>query len=611
MQTMTYALEERIGEPSLFCGRKQEMKLLMEWVDMIPRKASISKALLGRRKSGKTAVMQRLFNILWNKHGPVIPLYFEVLRFDQWLLDFSDAYYRTFLSQYLSFQTRTVLQQDNKPWEFTELEQMGRDIGNDNVLRNIETFRENLEAEKVENTRSRAFHTPGWFAGMDKASCLVMIDEMQYMTEYIYRDRECTLPIKTLPGAYHALVESKTAPMLVSGSYVGWMVKMIQDMFEGGRLRQTEISSKLAPEEGIEAVYKYAEYYGKAITDESAYAINHLTQSDPFYIATLFESDWPNRDFASISGAIDTLTYEIKNRKGAIFKTWAEYIDLTMKQVNGEETKNSKKILLYLSKERHKDCTRDEIRAHLKDALDDQSLERKLKTLKSGDLVTQGTNNFRYSGIPDDILDFIFRELYQEEIDQVSLDIGSELADKVEALESEKKTLQGALNELKGRILEFIVHRELNRCVKDGKPVRNFRQRLRPVSDKQLTTNMEDALAAASRAKFDMAWMNYYIQAPETTAMEVDVLAEGTEGEDCWALVFEMKNRNENDLPTLAEAKAFVTKAVMIQRWLHQKGGEIRSICPVYLSAEGFESDVEEWLHEQGVFTADMESWTR
>jgi len=29
--------------------------------------------------------------------------------------------------------------------------------------------------------------------------------------------------------------------MLVSGSYAGWMVKMMREMFVGGRLKQTEI----------------------------------------------------------------------------------------------------------------------------------------------------------------------------------------------------------------------------------------------------------------------------------------------------------------------------------------------------------------------------------
>jgi ABC-type branched-subunit amino acid transport system ATPase component len=83
---MIYALEERIGEPSLFCGRQQQMDLLMKWINTIPRKMAKSRVLLGRRKSGKSAIMQRLFNILWNEQGKVIPFYFEVQDYDRWLL---------------------------------------------------------------------------------------------------------------------------------------------------------------------------------------------------------------------------------------------------------------------------------------------------------------------------------------------------------------------------------------------------------------------------------------------------------------------------------------------------------------------------------------------
>jgi predicted AAA+ superfamily ATPase len=83
---MIYAFEERIGDPSLFCGRKNEMTLLMNWINKIPRKLSKSKALLGRRKSGKTAIMQRLFNILWNQNGRIVPFYFEVRDQNRWLL---------------------------------------------------------------------------------------------------------------------------------------------------------------------------------------------------------------------------------------------------------------------------------------------------------------------------------------------------------------------------------------------------------------------------------------------------------------------------------------------------------------------------------------------
>jgi len=137
---MIYALKEQIGVPSLFCGRKQQMELLTNWVEMIPRQMAKSRALLGRRKSGKSAIMQRLFNRLWNQQGPVIPFYFEVLDHDQWLLDFADAYYRTFMSQYLSFKTRTILPLNNRPWHFVELTNMATDLGAHNTLKHIDFF---------------------------------------------------------------------------------------------------------------------------------------------------------------------------------------------------------------------------------------------------------------------------------------------------------------------------------------------------------------------------------------------------------------------------------------------------------------------------------------
>lgn len=497
MPSMITALKERIGDPSLFCGRKKEIALLKSWTDKIPRQISKSRALLGRRKCGKTAIMQRLFNILWNEQGRVVPLYIEIKDQDQWIVDFAYDYFHTFMSQYLSFLTRTVLPPDNEPWEMDTLKAMGRRIKNDNVLKRIDNFLEYYDAQKEHLSMRYAFNTPAWLAGTDNVFCLVMIDEIQYMTEHIYRDQDFKVLMRNLPGAYHGLSESKTAPMLVSGSYVGWMVRMMREMFVGGRLKQTEISTQLAFDEGMQAVYKYAEYNGVSVSDESALVINLLTQSDPFYIATLFRSDWEKRDFKTVQGAIDTLEYEIKNRKGELFGTWSEYIDLTMQEVNG---KHAKKILLFLSKERFRECTRDEIRAQLNDELEDKELEDKLRTLESGDLITRGVSNIRYRGIPDDILDLIFRELYQEEIERVKPDIGSELAAKVQKLEREKCSLQGALNELKGRMPELIVFRELNRCCKTRQPVKNFRQRLRPVSNQELRKKMQVPMFACAES---------------------------------------------------------------------------------------------------------------
>jgi len=232
-----------------------------------------------------------------------------------------------------------------------------------------------------------------------------------------------------------------------------------------------------------------------------------------------------------------------------------------------------------------------------KGKLSESELEKKLRILESGDLITQGSNNFRYSGIPDDILDLIFRTLYQEEIEQVKPDIAQELTNQVVALKKDKQSLQGAYNELKGRMLELIVYRELNQCRNKGKPIDNFRARLRAIENAQLAAN----ITAMSKLSFERVWMNYYIQLPQTTGVEVEVLALGEDKNSCWALVFELKNRDAKHLPTMQDAQLFVTKIEGIKQWL--KGKTIKLVCPVYLSAQGFAASVESWLHEQGVLT--------
>ncbi|MCU0290054.1 MAG: hypothetical protein MUF15_27170, partial [Acidobacteria bacterium] len=74
---MEYALEERIGKPDLFTGRNEEMIYFLKWINEIKERKSQSTAILARRKMGKTAIMERLFNITFFKNDGVIPFYYE------------------------------------------------------------------------------------------------------------------------------------------------------------------------------------------------------------------------------------------------------------------------------------------------------------------------------------------------------------------------------------------------------------------------------------------------------------------------------------------------------------------------------------------------------
>ncbi len=76
---MQYPLPEKIGDPTLLVGREKEFALFNGWLELIPRRLGKSRVILARRKSGKTAIVQRIFNRLWTDNGAVIPFYYNFI----------------------------------------------------------------------------------------------------------------------------------------------------------------------------------------------------------------------------------------------------------------------------------------------------------------------------------------------------------------------------------------------------------------------------------------------------------------------------------------------------------------------------------------------------
>ncbi|WP_186441131.1 hypothetical protein, partial [Desulfamplus magnetovallimortis] len=103
---LQYPLQEKIGNPDLLVGREKEFNNFGKWIANIPKKLSKSRVILARRKSGKTAFIQRIFNKLWSENGKVIPFYFDIAENKVWYPDFAIRYYRAFATQYISFLER-------------------------------------------------------------------------------------------------------------------------------------------------------------------------------------------------------------------------------------------------------------------------------------------------------------------------------------------------------------------------------------------------------------------------------------------------------------------------------------------------------------------------
>ncbi len=450
---MRYPLEEKIGNPDLFVGREKEFHNFGKWLSKIPRKASKSRVILARRKSGKTAFVQRLFNQLWSANGDVIPFYLDIAESKIWYPHFAIKYYRAFASQYISFQERDE-SLVSKPLSLERIRAYGQ-------AKSIPFFVEDVDFLLKEN-RPGGMHDLMWeaaceaphrFAALHNMRFLVILDEFQNLAQYIYRDEACQLkPDESMPGSFHSLSESKIAPMLVTGSYVGWLLEISGKYLEAGRLSRWRMTPYLTREAGLQAAYQYAEYYDEPITNETAILLNELCMSDPFFLSCVMQSNYEDRDLTTEEGVINTVNYEISDRNSEMSETWREYLDITLQRVNDLHAKN---LLLHLNKYPDRYWTHHELQNALSLDISAEAIKKRLVILAESDMIERGVSDIQFRGLQDGTLNLILRNRFEEEINHFVPDFRHEFQEQLEALKQENQRLQGLLNYLSGQFAEY------------------------------------------------------------------------------------------------------------------------------------------------------------
>ena len=572
---MQYPLEEQIGEPDLFVGREKEFRNFGTWIENIPRRLSKSRVILARRKSGKTAFVQRIFNQLWSANGAVIPFYFELQESPIWLVDLAFDYYRAFASQYISFLERDE-QLIREVLSLEEIREYGATHEIPSFARDIDMLHDHYEKGFYSSLWGLACEAPHRFASVYNRRFLVILDEFQYLTQFVYPDQQFqTKPIDSMPGSYHSLSESKIAPMLVTGSYIGWLLKIQGKYLEGGRLWHWRMPPYLTPEAGLQAVYKYAEYYHEPISNETALLINQLCFSDPFFISCVMHSNYDDRDLTTDEGVMNTVNYEIANRESQMSLTWEEYLDMTLKRINDMHAKN---MLLYLNKHADRSWSTHEIKdaLHL-DELTPEQIKEKLVLMSESDVIERGVSDIQFRGLQDGTLNLILRNRFEEEINNFVLDLKQEFQEQLAALKKENRRLQGMLNHLSGQFAEM----QLALSFRSAKRFA-LSTYFSGVSD---TTRL-NIIDVKHRAP---------LQRENGKRMELDVIAESSCGR---VVIVEVKKTKDPTGPQAVED--FLEKLKVYAQQSPEK-----TILPAFLSLGGFTTDARQLCEKHGIGAAE------
>ncbi len=570
---MQYPLPEIVGNPDLLVGREKEFGIFNKWISRIPERLSKSRAILARRKSGKTLFVQRIFNQLWSENGKVIPFYINIPERKVWFPNFAINFYCTFASHYISFLERDITLV-RFPLTMEQIREYGVSKSLKNFIVDVDSMLHYKEKGDFDLLWQAAASAPNRFAGVSDIQFLVIIDEFQNTGEYIYRDKKCLIgQDKSIPGTWHDLSESKYAPILVTGSYVGWLINIIDTYLEAGRLKRSYLNPYLPPEHGLQAVYKYSEHYREPITNESAVQINQLCMSDPFFISCVIQSEFEDKDLTTEQGVVNTVHYEITDRLSEMSMTWGEYIELSLKRIN---TVNSKHIMLHLSKNSDREWTPQDLRDALQLDISEQEIHDLLKNMAKADLIREGNSDLCYQGLTDGTLCLILQNRFEEEIRSYKPDLKKNFHNELEKLRKEKNSLQGLVNHLTGMMAEYQLAVE-------------FRSKKRFSLSHYFTNVRDDTKLNITDVK-----MRVKFQRSDGKAMEIDILAES----DCGrALAVEVKKTKDPIGLTLVEN--YLEK---LDIYASQHPGKM--ILPAYFSVGGFTKEAQKFCEKKGIATA-------
>ncbi len=572
---MQYPLSEKIGNPELLVGRKKEFTEFNKWLSKIPKRLSKSRVILARRKSGKTAFVQRIFNQLWNENGKVIPFYFDVADKEIWYRDFAIKYYRSFASQYISFMERdpTLVKH---PLTLEKIKEYGLAKSNKLLVDDVEEIFSNKKAGFHEFIWDVAHSAPHRFAGVFDIRFLVILDEFQNISHYVYPDKDYqTHPIESMAGSFHSFSESKIAPMLVTGSYLGLLINIINKYLEAGRLSRFFMKPYLTQEEGLEAVYKYAEFYEEPLSLDSALQINELCLSDPFFISCVIQSNYENKDLQTVQGVIETVNFEISDRNSEMSVTWGEYIQAAVERIND---KHAKHILLLMSKHNQREWTPQEIKDELNLDIEVNEVHRKLLSLVASDLIVQGNADIDFRGLQDGTLNLILRNRFEKEISNFVPDLKADFLEIIKGMKSKERQLQGMINHLSGKLAEsqlalaFLNHKSFAlSAFFEGVP----------------DTTVLTITQVKERQSFP-------IDAEKT--MEIDVMAES----ECGRVVLVEVKKTKTKIG-LKIIQSFEEKLAVYGQLFPEK-----KILPAFFSVGGFTPEALDYCKQQGIGWAEI-----
>lgn len=186
-------LEDIVGD--LFVDRHTELNMFWEWATSIPHRLGNSYALIGRRRTGKTAILVKLFNRLFNAQEQVLPVFISFARYlDRrepiTSYDFAREYLTGYISSYLAFRHRRPTLLDRR-LDLNGLRRVAEEVQDEYALDLFRQYDGVLAEPTPYGLVQWAINFPRGEARIRNMPTAIIIDEFQVLT-HVYDPRQDT-----------------------------------------------------------------------------------------------------------------------------------------------------------------------------------------------------------------------------------------------------------------------------------------------------------------------------------------------------------------------------------------------------------------------------------
>jgi hypothetical protein len=405
-----------------FTDREEIIGRLVRMAALTPRDITVSTSLVGRRRLGKTAVLEQVYNRLFWEQDAVVPIYFVFEDKPVTSTEFAEAYFTNFLRQFIAFRRKDDGMVRERRGKLPELVQMARELGEESLIVRAEIFldfRENVEMPGVLHQLIEcAIHGPRHVMEYNRGKWLpetpifVMLDEFQEVMKIYYTSRT---PADAV-GMFQWAVEGRKCPHLVTGS----AIRLINQEVLGtgalfGRFRYIEFPP-LEDIFGLELVDRLAHKHNLTIQEPVAGYLVARCAGSPFYINCVISQAVERGLGAIVDEAMvnELIAYEISH--GAIWRDWSGQLQRYFEQLNSHFI--AKRVLFHAAQAGDEIIEPELIVKEVGRPVDE--VQRVLHQLAFADMIDT-TGGYILRNLKDPILREFIRVQYQLDVAQQPL----------------------------------------------------------------------------------------------------------------------------------------------------------------------------------------------